>query len=143
MKLASPRPGLPGELEKMTGKNESSGGVERPETEVVHLGRAPFEHHGFVNPPVYRGSTVLYPTLETLKSRKQPYSYGRRATPTTRALEDAIAHLEGGTTTILTSSGLGAVSTALLAFVEAGDHILMTDSVYQPARAFADRMLKR
>ena len=76
-------------------------------------------------------------------SRKQAYTYGRRATPTTRALEDAITELEGGAATILTSSGLGAVSTAILAFAGAGDHILITDSVYQPARAFADRMLKR
>ena len=81
--------------------------------------------------------------LEALKTRKQPYTYGRRATPTTRALEDAIVHLEGGAATILTSSGLGAVSTAILAFVQAGDHILIVDSVYQPARSFADRMLKR
>ena len=127
----------------MAGKDDSSEGAPRPETDVVHLGRAPFEQHGFVNPPVYRGSTVLYPTLEALKTRKQPYTYGRRATPTTRALEDAIVHLEGGAATILTSSGLGAVSTAILAFVQAGDHILIVDSVYQPARSFADRMLKR
>ena len=126
----------------MAGKDDSSKGAE-PGTEVVHLGRAPFEHHGFVNPPVYRGSTVLYKTLEAIKSRKQPYTYGRRATPTTRALEEAITHLEGGAATILTCSGLGAVSTAILAFAEAGDHILITDSVYQPARAFADRLLKR
>jgi cystathionine beta-lyase len=118
----------------MAGKDDSSEGAPRPETDVVHLGRAPFEQHGFVNPPVYRGSTVLYPSLEALKTRKQPYTYGRRATPTTRALEDAIVHLEGGAATILTSSGLGAVSTAILAFVQAGDHILIVDSVYQPAR---------
>ncbi len=112
-------------------------------TEVVHLGRAPFDHHGFVNTPVYRGSTVLYPTLEKIKSRAQPYTYGRRATPTTRALEDALAHLEGGAAAILTSSGLAAVSTAILAFVQAGDHILVTDSVYQPTRTFCDKMLAR
>jgi cystathionine beta-lyase len=109
----------------------------------VHLGRKPFEHHGFVNPPVYRGSTILYETLDALNSRTQPYTYGRRATPTTRALEEAITELEGGAATILTSSGLGAVSTALLAFVSAGDHILITDSAYQPGRTFADKMLKR
>ncbi|HEX5500161.1 MAG TPA: aminotransferase class V-fold PLP-dependent enzyme, partial [Thermomicrobiales bacterium] len=129
--------------EKMADNDESSKGAARPETKVVHLGRDPFAHHGFVNPPVYRGSTVLYETLDALKSRKQPYTYGRRATPTTHALEEAITDLEGGATTILTSSGLGAVSTALLAFVSAGDHILITDSAYQPGRAFADRMLKR
>lgn len=127
----------------MAEKDEGSEGTEQPQTKVVHLGRAPFEYHGFVNPPVYRGSTVLYKSLEALKSRNQPYTYGRRATPTTRALEDALTSLEGGAATILTSSGLGAVSTAILAFVEAGDHILIVDSVYQPGRAFADRMLKR
>ena len=74
----------------MADKDDSSKDAPRPETEVVHLGRAPFEQHGFVNPPVYRGSTVLYPTLEALKTRKQAYTYGRRATPTTRALEEAI-----------------------------------------------------
>lgn len=127
----------------MADTDESSKGAAQPETKVVHLGRDPFAYHGFVNPPVYRGSTVLYETLDALKSRKQPYTYGRRATPTTHALEEAITDLEGGATTILTSSGLGAVSTALLAFVSAGDHILITDSAYQPGRAFADRMLKR
>jgi cystathionine beta-lyase len=127
----------------MAEKDKHLEGEARPETKVVHLGRHPSEHHGFVNPPVYRGSTVLYPTLEALHSRKQPYTYGRRATPTTRALEEAITDLEGGAATILTSSGLSAVSTALLAFASAGDHILITDSAYQPGRAFADRMLKR
>lgn len=115
----------------------------RPETDVVHLGRAPHEQHGFVNTPVYRGSTVLFPTLEKLQSRDQLYTYGRRATPTTRALEQALTRLEGGAATILTSSGLGAVSTALLAFVQSGDHILVTDSVYQPTRTFCDKMLAR
>ncbi len=127
----------------MADKDEGSKGSARPETKVVHLGRKPFEHHGFVNPPVYRGSTILYETLDALNSRTQPYTYGRRATPTTRALEEAITELEGGAATILTSSGLGAVSTALLAFVSAGDHILITDSAYQPGRTFADKMLKR
>ncbi|MFT3731044.1 MAG: cystathionine beta-lyase [Hyphomicrobium sp.] len=127
----------------MSVKREGSDSEEQPETEVVHLGRKPFEQHGFVNTPVYRGSTVLHPTLAALRAYSQPYTYGRRATPTTRALEEAIAHLEGGAATILTSSGLAAVSTAVLAFVQGGDHVLIVDSVYQPARAFADKMLKR
>ena len=127
----------------MAKKDKSSESGERPDTEVVHVGRKPFEQHGFVNTPVYRGSTVLYPTLDAIKTRKQPFTYGRRATPTTNALEEAITHLEGGTATVLTSSGLAAVSTAMLAFAESGDHVLITDSVYQPARAFADKLLKR
>jgi cysteine-S-conjugate beta-lyase len=127
----------------MAENDKSSESGERPETEVVHLGRKPFEQHGFINTPVYRGSTVLYPTLEAIKTRKQEFTYGRRATPTTKALEEAISQLEGGTSTVLTSSGLAAISTAILAFVEGGDHILLPDSVYQPGRAFADKMLKK
>lgn len=112
-------------------------------TDTVHLGRRPFDNNGFVNTPVYRGSTVLFPTLEKLISREQPYTYGRRATPTTDALTEAIARLEGGAATILTSSGLQAVAAALLAFVEAGDTILMVDTVYQPTRKLCDTALKR
>lgn len=114
-----------------------------PATEVAHAGRDPAKQHGFVNPPVYRGSTVLFPTLEKLISREQDYTYGRRATPTTRALESAICGLEGGAETILVGSGYQAVTTAVLAFVKAGDHILVTDSVYDPTRKFCDSTLKR
>lgn len=127
----------------MTGSGDTPPPKAKPATTVVHSGRDPAAQHGFVNPPVYRGSTVLFPTVEKLTTREQPYTYGRRATPTTRALEDALTELEGGAATILTSSGLGAVSTAILAFVQSGDHILMTDSVYQPTRTFCDRMLTR
>jgi cystathionine beta-lyase len=114
-----------------------------PATEVVHSGRAPFDHHGFVNVPSYRGSTVLYPTLESLEAKTQPYTYGRRGTPTVSALEEAITKLEKGAATKLAASGYQAVTTAILAFVQAGDHILMVDSVYQPTRQFCDYLLKR
>ncbi len=114
-----------------------------PATRIIHTGRDPERHAGFVNPPAYRGSTVVFPTLEKLKTRAQPYTYGRRATPTTEALEAVICDLEGGAGTILVSSGLQAVTTAILAFVEAGDEILMVDTVYQPTRAFCDSLLKR
>jgi cysteine-S-conjugate beta-lyase len=114
-----------------------------PATEVVHLGRDPFAHHGFVNPPVYRGSTVLYPTLESLEAKTQPYTYGRRGTPTVAALQDALTALAGGAATKLTASGYQAVTTALLAFAETGDHILVADTVYEPTRQFCDYLLRR
>lgn len=114
-----------------------------PATTVVHSGRDPSRSCGFVNPPVYRGSTVLFPTMEKLLTRDQPFTYGRRGTPTVRALEEAIARLEGGTVSVLASSGYQAVTTALLAFVEAGDHILVADSVYEPTRRFCDLVLAR
>lgn len=116
---------------------------DKPATRLIHAGRDPGAQNGFVNPAVTRGSTVVFPTLAKLKSREQPYTYGRRGTPTTDALEAAICELEGGARTILLGSGLQAVSTALLAFVEAGDEILVTDSVYQPTRVFCDKVLKR
>ena len=114
-----------------------------PATEVVHLGRDPFAQHGFVNTPVYRGSTVLYPTLASLEAKTQPYTYGRRGTPTVRALESALTTLAGGADTKLTASGYQAVTTALLAFAQSGDHILMVDTVYQPTRQFCDHLLTR
>jgi cysteine-S-conjugate beta-lyase len=115
----------------------------KPATELVHSGRDPQACHGFVNPPVYRGSTVLFPTMEKLWKRDQAYTYGRTSTPTVRALEEAIALIWGGAATALTASGYQAVSTAIFAFVESGDHILVADSVYAPTRNFCDRLLAR
>jgi cystathionine beta-lyase len=115
--------------------------THRLSTEIVHRGRDPFAQHGFVNTPVYRGSTVLFPDLETLESGKQRYTYGRKGSPSMSALEDALAYLEGGVACYLAPSGLSAVTTALLAFVKAGDHLLMADTVYQPSRRFAAEVL--
>jgi cystathionine beta-lyase len=117
--------------------------ANHPATEVIHAGRHPEAQHGFVNTPVYRGSTVLFPSVAALKAYKAPYTYGRRGTPTVKGLEDAIARLEGGAATFLAPSGYQAVTTAILSFVESGDHILMVDTVYQPTRRFCDVMLKK
>ena len=127
----------------MANSSNNNGSKGQPATEIIHLGRDPARQYGFVNTPVYRGSTVLFPTLKDLKARTQAFTYGRRATPTTRALEEALTNLACGNSAILTSSGLAAVSTALLAFVRAGDHILIADTVYQPTRQFCDGMLAR
>ena len=103
-------------------------------TDIVHTGRDPFAHHGFVNPPVYRGSTVLFKSLESFEKREQRYTYGRRGTPPTEALENAICALEGGARTCWRQSALAAITTALLSFTKAGDHILVADTVYGPTR---------
>src|SRR5712671_2304508 len=117
----------------------------KPATRLVMGGRNPSANHGFVNPPVYHASTVLYPTVEDFLARRSRYLYGRRGTPTSEALEEALRELEGpecaGVT--LLPSGLAAISTALLAVLNAGDHLLVTDSAYQPTRRFCDGMLKR
>ena len=128
----------------MTKPKKGSGKARHPATSILHTGRDPEAQHGFVNPPAYRGSTVLFPTLDALEAYdQQAFRYGRHGTPTTAALEDAISKLEGGERTLLTASGYQAVTTAILAFVKAGDHVLMVDSVYQPTRKFCDTILAR
>lgn len=112
------------------------------ETRIVTTGRE-FAEHGFVNPAVYRASTVLFPSAQALLDYNQEYTYGRKGTPTSRALESAIAAIEGGHATKVCSSGLAAITTALLAFLKPGDHLLMTDTAYLPTRKFCDGMLKR
>lgn len=127
----------------MSKSDDTSRPRRRTSTEIVHSGRDPFAHHGFVNPPVYRGSTVLFRTVESFEKRDQRYVYGRRGTPTSDALETAIATLEGGARTQMTPSGAAAISAALLSFTKAGDHILVADTVYLPTRKMCDGLLKR
>ncbi|MDE0208026.1 MAG: cystathionine beta-lyase [Candidatus Tectomicrobia bacterium] len=121
----------------------------RDETRLVHAGRDPDRDGGVVNPPVSRASTVLYPTLEAFArrgegdARYRAVRYGAYGTANTLVLADALAELEGGAGAVVTSTGLSAVTLALSAFLGAGDHLLMTDSAYQPTRAFCDEVLTR
>lgn len=112
-------------------------------TRLAHSGHDPHAYFGFVNPPVVHASTVLFPDAATMESRNQKYVYGTRGTPTSDALAQAIDELEGSAGTIIVPSGLAAVTIPLLAFLSAGDHVLIVDSVYHPTRHFADTMLKR
>src|SRR5882762_11678412 len=117
----------------------------KPATRLVTAGRDPAANHGFVNPPVQHASTVLYPSAEDFLARRARYVYGRRGTPTSEALENALRALEGPECAgvALLPSGLAAISTALLAVLKSGDHLLVTDSVYQPTRKFCESVLKR
>ncbi len=117
-------------------------------TRLSHAGRAGPRVHGFVNPPVHRGSTVLYPTLEVRRTGAgqrldQALVYGTHGGPTHHMLEDVVAEIEGGTRCQIVSSGLAAVTTPLLAYLGSGDHLLVPDSVYGPTRTFCDTMLLR
>ncbi|MFC3337104.1 cystathionine beta-lyase [Paracandidimonas soli] len=116
-------------------------------TELLHGGRDPALHGGMVNVPIYRGSTVLSHSLEQWESRKQPdnpyASYGRFGTPTTRALEELVADMEGGYRSLVFPSGLAACTHAIMSVLSSGDHILLPDSVYGPTRAFAQNTLAR
>ncbi|MEM6549887.1 MAG: cystathionine beta-lyase [Pseudomonadota bacterium] len=117
-------------------------------TRVVTVGRAPHANSGVVNPPVYHASTILSPTLAEMRRKDatedaDDTTYGVHGTPGTFAFEDAVAALEGGFRTRLCGTGLTACTAPLLCVLSAGDHLLMTDSVYGPTRRFANKMLRR
>ena len=123
-------------------------------TRIVHAGRDPKEQGWMVNPPIYQTSTIVFPTLKDLLYAERGYSnndlvqpyelkYGRYGTQTNFMLEKAIADLEGGYNTFVTSSGAAAINTALVAFLKQGDHMLLVDNVYSPTRSFADKFLKK
>jgi len=117
------------------------------ETLLTHAGNHPEVNHGIVNPPVYHASTVLYQTVEQMeraqKDRLSGVFYGRYGTPTTFALEEAVAALEGGGRALALPSGLAAIGATLLSLLKAGDHLLMVDTVYGPARGLCDKTLAR
>lgn len=112
-------------------------------TRLTLAGRDPSDSYGFVNPPIVRGSTVIYPTTEDFLARRSRYTYGTHGNPTLDALEAAANTIERGAGVVVTPSGLLACTLPFLAFLSAGDHVLVTDSVYRPTRNFCDSLLKR
>ena len=121
----------------------------KEDTKLVHLGRGPSSFEGTVNLPVYRASTILSTDMDSYIHRFDDektftdITYGARGTQNARALGEAVAALEGGYGTVVTASGLSAISVALGALVSAGDHILISDSVYGPTRTFCNQVLSR
>ena len=114
--------------------SERASGKVGINTLLAHSGNNPHDYFGFVNPPIVHASTVLYPNAATMAARSQKYTYGTRGTPTTDALSRAWSELAGAAGTALVPSGLAAIAMALQTAVKAGDHLLMTDSAYFPAR---------
>ena len=113
-------------------------------TRLVLGGRNPDEQFGFVNTPIYRGSTVLKATVKELNDRKNArFIYGTKGSPTTEALEAAWTELSKAAGTVLVPSGLAAVAVAFMSCLKAGDHFLVPDSVYRPARHFCDTVLRK
>lgn len=126
-------------MKNLKGKGEN--------TRIVHAGRNPAANHGVVNPPVYHASTITFETMAELEaSDRAPLDgthYGRLGTPTTFALEEAVAALEGAERAVVLPSGLGALSVAFLSFVASGDHVLVSDNVYFPTRRLCSQLLAR
>ncbi|MFT2798713.1 cystathionine beta-lyase [Serratia sp. N21D137] len=110
-------------------------------TRITQIGRDPAKQAGFVNSAVYRGSTVIFPTVSDIEHNRAEFNYGTMGTPTIANLENAWSELAGAAGTVLSPSGLGAIALALLTTLKAGDHLLMPDSVYKPTRLFCAGML--
>jgi cystathionine beta-lyase len=128
----------------MTKLSDETRASMKSRSRLVHLGREVDESHGFVNLPPFRGSTVLYPDVATFKRiRGQRYTYGTHGTPTTEALCSAWSDISGAAGTVLVPTGLAAIVGSLMTALSAGDHLLITDSVYSPTRMFANKTLKR
>jgi len=117
------------------------------ETLLATLGSSPEDHHGVVNLPIYRASTILFPTYDSFMAADNGVwptpIYGRYGTPSTMALEDALAQVDNAEKAIVTSSGLAAIVVVLLAYLRAGDHVLIPDNVYGSTRRFCDMELSR
>jgi len=127
----------------MNDKKSSTAKHQSVETVLTHHGRTPEDQFGFVNTPVYRGSTVLFKTLDDMAGQTQRFAYGRAGNPTTESVEALVNELEGAYRTRLVPSGLAAITIAVLSCLKAGDDLLISDSAYEPGRSFADGFLKR
>lgn len=116
-------------------------------TYLLHSDPRPAKQNGVLNPPIYRASTIIYDDVDSYVDRRSRFfdgvMYGLYGTPTTQALADTIAHLETATGTVITGSGTAAIACTLSAFVKAGDHVLVADTVYGQTRNFCDEVLSR
>ncbi|MFC5523858.1 cystathionine beta-lyase [Polaromonas jejuensis] len=128
--------------------NEKPLPASSPLTRLVHAGKQPaFEGGQPVNPPVVRASTVLFDStaqqhaMRARRSEERLFTYGARGNPTNFALEDLVSELEGAYRTRLFPTGLAAIAMTLLSYLKPGDHVLMSDSVYEPARKLVDSFL--
>jgi cysteine-S-conjugate beta-lyase len=129
-------------------KHDNRPRAYRKDTLLTHVGRNPEANHGVVNPPVYHASTILSKNMAEWEAKRAapPFTsvrYGLHGTPGTFALEELLARIEGGYRGMLMSSGLAAVTAPLQALLGAGDHCLMVDSCYGPARNFCEGILKK
>ena len=112
-------------------------------TKLARSGLNPKKNFGIPNPPVYHASTILYPNAKSRRNRDVPYEYGRFGTPTSEALSKSISDLYNAEGAVLLPSGLAAAIVSILAFVNSGDHIMVTDSVYGSTRNFLQDYLPR
>jgi methionine-gamma-lyase len=116
-------------------------------TQSVHAGCRPDPLYGGVSVPIFQSSTFAFDSVDQGAARfrgdEDGYIYTRMGNPTVAALEEAVASMEGGHAALATSSGMAAISTVLFTYLEAGAHLISTDSVYGPSRVLVERHFRR
>jgi cystathionine beta-lyase len=128
--------------QRKTPEAATAGSELQPDTILTHAGRNPQDYHGFVNTPLVRASTVLFPNVDSMRNRTgNRYPYGLTNTPTIEALTDAMDALENSAGTVLVPSGLAAVTVPIMTFAKPGTRLLVPDNVYFPTRRFANETL--
>jgi methionine-gamma-lyase len=119
----------------------------RQDTKVVHAGPEPDPQHGAVSVPIYQSSTFSFRNTDEGAARfagtDPGFKYTRLGNPTTQALEQCVAELEGGYAALATASGMAAISTVFLSLLDSGDHVIGTDAVYGPSRGLVEKHLIR
>ncbi len=117
------------------------------DTESVHAGTPPDPLYGAVSVPIYQSSTFAFDSVDQGAGRfagtEDGYIYTRMGNPTVAALEEAVALLEGGYGALATSSGMAAISNVFFTYLEAGAHVVGTDSVYGPSRVVVEKYFSR
>jgi len=120
---------------------------KRRDTKVAHAGANPDKTYGTVSPPIYQTSTFQFDSAEQGAKRflgKEPgYIYTRLGNPTTAALEEAVAILEKGNFALATSSGMSAVSTIYMTFLDKNSHMICSEAVYGPSRVVMEKEFSR
>ena len=121
--------------------------IKKRDTQVAHAGANPDKTYGSVSPPIYQTSTFKFDSSEQGARRflgEEPgYIYTRLGNPTTAALEEAVATLEKGKYALATSSGMSAVSTIYMTFLDKGAHMICSEAVYGPSRVVIEREFSR
>ena len=105
-----------------------------PSTRAVHSGETPDKQNRSLIPPLYQTSTFAFDNAKQgarlFAGQEEGYIYTRLGNPTLRVLEEKLAALEGGENALVTSSGMGAISTALVGLTQAGDHVVSAVAIY-------------
>ncbi|MCX8674467.1 cystathionine beta-lyase [Gilliamella sp. B3023] len=117
------------------------------QTKLVHAGRKKRYTQGAVNSVIQRASSLVFDSIKAKKEAMENRTkgglfYGRRGTLTHFALQDAMVEIEGGAGCYLYPCGAAAIANAILAFVKAGDHILVSEASYEPTQEFCEHILK-